>query len=477
MSNPPTDRFLQLSSEDMRALGYKVIDILIEHFECLKNKPVTRTTSRSVLEERLQEPLPQQGSSPEKVIEQLQQDVFSNIMHLDHPRFFAFIPSPSNFVSVMADVLASGFNVFAGTWLEASGAAELEIVTIDWLRQLFGLPQQAGGLCVSGGSVANLTALAAARHMKLRDNIQDAVVYCSDQTHSSIERALHILGFTSKQIRKLPTDEEFRLEPATVQHEIAADRVAGRIPFCIIANLGTTNSGAIDPLPALAELCQREDLWLHVDGAYGAAAVLSDKGAWLLEGLKNVDSLSFDPHKWLFQPYEIGCVLVRERNWLKETFQILPEFLQDAVKTEEELNFCDYGLQLTRGFRALKLWMSLKVFGLDAFRQAVTRGIILAERAEEILRCSSCWEIVTSAQLGIVTFRYMPYQGSLAKVDVLNQQLLTAMIADGFAMISSTKLRGRVVLRLCTINPRTEESDIQETIQRLETIGERLCAQ
>jgi len=468
---------LQLSSEEMRALGHQVIDMLIDHFEHLQNKPVTRKAERADLEKRLHEPLPERGTDAGVILQQLQQHVFSNIMHLDHPRFFAFVPSPSNFVSVMADTLVSGFNVFAGTWLEASGPTEIELVTIDWLRQLCGLPVTAGGLCVSGGSVANLTALATARHVKLQDNIQDAVVYCSDQTHSSIERGLRILGFAPIQIRKLVSDDSFRLALPDVQREVAADRALGRTPFCVIANAGTTNTGAVDPLVELADFCRTEGLWLHADGAYGVASILCDKGRSLLAGLDQVDSLSLDPHKWLFQPYEIGCVLVRDSRWLRETFHILPEYLKDIERSEEEVNFCDYGIQLTRSFRVLKLWMSLQVFGLEAFRQAVAHGIALAERAEEILRKAACWEVVTPAQLGIVTFRYIAAGASSRVLDTINQQLINEMIADGFAMISSTVLRGYTVLRLCTINPRTTESDLQETIRRLERFGEKLYSQ
>src|SRR5215470_14437916 len=211
MSDTPPNRTLELSSDEMREIGYKVVDMLVEHFEQLRDKPVTRKASRPALEKRLREPLPEKATSAEQVLQQLQQDVFSNIMHLDHPRFFAFVPSPSNFASVMAETLASGFNVFAGTWLEASGPAEIELVTIDWLRQLCSLPDTAGGLFVSGGSVANLTALATARHIRLRDNIQDVVIYCSDQTHSSIERGLCVMGFGPTQLRKLSSDDMYRL--------------------------------------------------------------------------------------------------------------------------------------------------------------------------------------------------------------------------------------------------------------------------
>jgi ABC-type cobalamin/Fe3+-siderophores transport system ATPase subunit len=273
------------------------------------------------------------------------------------------------------------------------------------------------------------------------------------------------MGFDPSQIRKLSSDTTFHLALSDLQRAVAEDRAAGKTPFCVIANAGTVNSGAVDPLPALAEFCRQEGLWLHADGAYGAAAVLCDKGRALLEGLALVDSLSLDPHKWLFQPYEIGCVLVRKSHWLQETFHIMPEYLKDIVKGEEEINYCDYGLQLTRSFRALKLWMSLKTFGLEAFRNAIERGFALAEFAEVLLRESSCWEIVTPAQMGIVTFRFVPEVRvrTPVEIDAINQRIVDQMIADGFAMVSTTSLRGRIVLRFCTINARTTENDIRGT--------------
>jgi glutamate/tyrosine decarboxylase-like PLP-dependent enzyme len=458
----------------MRALGYHVIDMLVEHFEGLPGKPVTRKAGRPTLETRLREAPPEHGSNALEVLDQLRRDVFSNIMHTDHPRFFAFVPSPSNFVSVMADALASGFNVFAGTWLEASGPTQIELVTIDWLRQACGLPDSAGGLFVSGGSMANMTALAVARHVKLGNRIEGAVVYFSDQTHSSIERGLRVLGFQNDQLRKIQSDDCFRLDISALQRAIEADRAAGRVPFCVVANAGTTNTGAIDPLLPLADYCRQEALWLHVDGAYGAAAVFCEQGQALLDGLARVDSLSLDPHKWLFQPYEIGCVLVREERWLEEAFHILPEYLEDAEGKEGEINFCDRGIQLTRGFRALKLWMSLQVFGRSGFQEAVNRGFEMAEVAEAVVRELSNWEVVTPAQMGIVTFRCIPEGLSPEELNWLNRELVEGMIADGFAMVSSTVLRGQTVLRMCTINPRTTEADVRETIKRLDEISKRL---
>jgi len=217
-----------------------------------------------------------------------------------------------------------------------------------------------------------------------------------------------VLGYREEQLRKVPSDIEFRLDLAELRRAVEADRAAGRIPFCVVANAGTTNTGAVDPLSKLADYCRGERLWLHVDGAFGAAAVLSERGRAILRGLGRADSLSLDPHKWLFQPYEIGCILVRDEGWLRETFHILPEYLTDIEGQAGEVNFCDRGIQLTRGFRALKLWMSLNVFGRAGFEEAINRGFELAEIAEAALRRTPGWEVVAPAQMGILTFRCTP---------------------------------------------------------------------
>ena len=467
-------RELSLDAEEMRELGYRAVDLLVEHFTSLPGKPVTRRSRREAMEELFREPLPEAGAPPLEVLERVRREVFEHIMHLDHPRFFAFVPSPNNFVSVVADALAAGFNVFAGTWLEASAPAQVELVTLDWLRDLFGLPETAGGLFTSGGSAANLTALALARHVILEERMEGAVVYGSDQTHSSLERGLRILGFGPRAFRRLPSDGEFRLDPAQLRSAIAADRAAGSRPFCVIANAGTTNTGAVDPLPALVELCRREGLWLHADAAYGGAAIFCRRGRSRLEGIGGVDSLSLDPHKWLCQPYEIGGLLVREAGRLKQAFHVLPEYLKDAAGPPEEVNFCDRGLQLTRSFRALKLWMSLQVFGRRGFEAAVRRGFELAELAEAAVLEMEDWEVVTGAQMGVITFRCAPPERTPGQVDALQRALVEAALEEGFSMIVSTELRGRPVLRLCPINPRTTAEDLRQALRRLDRHRRRL---
>jgi len=475
----------------MRALGYRVVDLIVEHLTTLRDQPAGRETRRAELEPRLREPPPETGRGAEEVLARLERDVLAHMGRVHHPRFFAFVPSPANYVGVLADAIAGGHNVFAGTWLESSGPAMLELVVLDWLRELCGLPSGAGGLFVSGGSEANLHALAAARRAILADHIVGAVAYCSDQTHSAVDRALRVLVFAPEQLRRLPSDARYRLSIESLAAAVGEDRAAGRRPFCVIANAGTVNTGAVDPLEALAGFCGDAGLWLHADAAYGGGAVLCDQGRRALAGIEHVDSLALDPHKWLFQPYEIGCLLVRDPRTLYDAFHILPEYMRDIPRAAEEVNFADYGIQLTRSFRALKLWLSFQVFGLGAFREAVERGIANAERAEALARERACWEIVTPAELGIVTFRWRPLEregpreaGSAAPLtsrddalaEAVNARLAAASLADGFTLVSSTTLRGRTVIRFCPINPRTTEDDIRASLERLELLAGNLAA-
>ncbi|HEV2690705.1 MAG TPA: aminotransferase class I/II-fold pyridoxal phosphate-dependent enzyme [Bryobacteraceae bacterium] len=459
---------LDFSPERMREIGYRVIELMVDHLATLRDQPVGAKADPAQLRPALMEPIPEQGTEFEAVLEQLERDVLRHTMHVNHPRFFAYVPGPSNFVSAMADAIISGYNVFAGTWVSGSGPAAVELAVIDWLRDICGLPATTGGLLVSGGTMANLTALAVARHAKLGESADRATVYFSDQAHSSLEKALRVIGIAADNIRKQPSDAGYRLPVNGLAQRIAADRASGKRPFCVIANAGTTNTGAIDPLPELSRLCREQDLWLHVDGAYGAAAAASQRGQALLTGLDLADSLSLDPHKWLFQPFEIGCVLVRDGSLLSDTFLILPDYLKDTHLHSAEFNFTDHGLQLTRGFRALKLWMSIKVFGMAAFRAAIDRGFELAEFTEGCLRTMPGWEIVTPAYLGIVCFRYSRAD------DAAHLHLVQTLLRDGFTLITSTVLRNRTVLRTCTINPRTTEADIQQSLARLDGFARQL---
>jgi glutamate/tyrosine decarboxylase-like PLP-dependent enzyme len=461
MPTTAREHHLTLTPEAARRLGYRTVDALVDRMAQLPDLPVGEPASRSDMEARLREPLPEHGSHPDTVLDTVLRDVLAPGLRVDHPRFFAFVPGPGNPVGVVADALASGFSTFAGTWIGSPGATMIETIVLDWLRDACGLPDTTEGLLVSGGSTANLTALAVALQELAGSERPRAVVYLSDAAHSSVERALRVTGV--RHVRVLASDPDERMVPSDLATAVAADRAAGRLPTCVVATAGTTGTGAVDPLEKLRAICDDHGLWLHVDGAYGAAAVLSPRVREALPGLELADSLTLDPHKWLFQPPEAGCLLVRDGAALERTFAAAPPYLRDAAaaSSSSEINFADRGIQLTRHFRALKLWMALKVHGAAAFRAAIEHGIELAEHAERRLTNDPAWEVVTPAQLGIVTFR------PSAAPDAATAALPAAALADGFAFLSSHRIRGITALRLCTINPRTTREDVDRTMERL----------
>jgi glutamate/tyrosine decarboxylase-like PLP-dependent enzyme len=465
---------LQVPPDVMRTLGARALEVVIQHFERLPSLPVAgRLPSRAETEALLRTPLSEEGKDPFALLDVLVRDVLPVPIHADHPRFYSFVPSPTNFVSVLGDLITSAHNVFAGHWLAASTATQIEIIVIDWLKQLCGYSEAGGGILLSGGSMANLSAIATAREAILGGPNERAVIYCSDQTHSSLAKGVRILGFRRDQRRAVATDDRLRLSPPALEAAIAEDRASGRVPFCVVANGGTTNTGAVDPLPVLADICAREGMWLHVDGAYGAAAVITERGRRALPGLDRADSITLDPHKWLFQPYEIGCLLVREASTLRRAFRVTDEdhaeYLQDVLRhVSGEVNFYEMGPQLTRSFKALKLWWSLQTFGLAEFRRAVDVGFDMADEAERALLEDPRWEVVTPSQLGVVTFRWVGNRSrSPAELDALVHRVVDRMRLDGYALVMSTSVHRRPVLRLCPLHPATNAQEIRETIRRL----------
>lgn len=472
MSERTTTTPLGMTAEEMRRLGYEAIDRIVDHFMNGGERPVTRKFSRADFDARYREPVPETGCDAGEVLREAVEGILAHAMRVDHPRFFAYIPSPNNFVSVVADALAAGFNPFGGTWQAASGPTGIELVTLDWLRQMTGLPEGAGGIFLGGGSMANLIALATARH--LCPDAGNAVVYASDQTHSSVDRGLRTLGFSPDRIRTLESDARFELRVDALERAVAEDRAAGRRPMAVVANAGTTNTGAVDPLVRIAEVCRREGLWLHADGAYGLGAIITGEGRRELEGIDLVDSFSFDPHKWWFQPIETACVMVRDVEHLRSAFSILPAYLRDTRGTEGEVNPSDLGLQLTRGIRALKVWMSLKTFGLSEFRRAVEHGLDLARHAEKRLQASPSFRVVTPARLGLVSFCCVASPELPRGAPDPHPRIVRELYTDGFTMLSSTTLRAESVLRLCPIHPGTTESDLDASLERLEAIARRV---
>jgi len=444
----------------MRALGYRTVDALVDWLSDDSPPPLRRATPTEMAE-RLGVPVPAEGAPFDEALTVLFDDVLPFTSRSSHPRFFAYVPFAGTWPGALGDFVASACNVYAGSWQEAAGPTQLELEILGWFKEWVGYPAAAAGSLVSGGSAANLTALACAREALVGSMRDDLVIYASDQAHASIGRSARILGFRPDQVRVLPVADDLRLEPATLAAAMAADDAAGRLPFLVVANGGGTSTGAVDPIRSLAELCRERNVWLHVDAAYGGFSVLTARGRAALDGLDAADSITLDPHKWLYQPYECGCLLVRNGRALRHAFETQSDYLRDAEADGGVVNFADYGLQLTRTSRAFKLWLSLRTFGVDAFRAAIDRTLDLAQLARERIEASDVLELAAPPALGIVCFR----RSDSDEVD----GLVAALEQSGLGLVSSTRVHGRSVLRLCILNHTTRAEDVERVLEFLET--------
>lgn len=464
----------------LRQAADQVSGWLLHHFASLPEQPLGKPASRAEMERLLREPPPEEGAEFAQVLADFQDKVAPHALRTNHPRFFAFVPGAPTFLSVLGDFLCAGTNFFAGVWAEAAGPTQVELVVLDWFKDFLGYPPQAQGLLTGGGSEANLLALIVARERLAFADRPRAVLYVSDHRHSSLDRAAWAIGLHPDQVRVVPTTAG-RLEPSALRDQVHRDRAAGRLPWAVAANAGSTSTGAVDPLNLLADYCPTAGLWLHVDAAYGWPAVLTSEGRQLLTGIHRADSITLDPHKWFGQTFEAGCLLVRDGPRLSEAFACRADYLQDVAAAGDEVNFCDRGLALTRRFRALKIWLSVKTLGVGWYRLLVDRCCRLADLAEALLRERSDFQVLAPRQLSIVCFRYRPpsWRGGLPQeeevLDRVNRQIVQELLAGGKAFLSSTRLEGKVALRFCFINWRTTAADVEETIQLVAALGRRLC--
>ena len=439
----------------MRELGYRTVDLLVDWLADESVPPLRRATPAEMAA-RLGGGVP---AGFDDALRRLFEDVLPFTSRAAHPRFFAYIPFAGTWPGALGDFVASAANVYAGSWQEAAGPAALELELLGWFKDWLGYPAEAGGSLLSAGSAANLTAIACAREAVVGAMRDDLVAYVSDQAHFSIGRAARVLGFRPDQVRVLPVDDALRLEPSTLVEAIDADVQAGTMPFLVCANAGATSTGAVDPVGELAAVCRARGVWLHADAAYGGFAVLTERGRAALGDLAAADSVTLDPHKWLYQPYECGCLLVRDGAALRDAFRTHSDYLRDAERNDGAVNFSDLGLQLSRATRAFKLWLSLGTFGLDAFRAAIDRSLDLAEHAAARIEASERLSLAAPPSLGIVCFE----RGD-GEVD----GLVAALEASGLGLISSTRVHGREVLRLCILNHTSTQADVDAVLDFLE---------
>jgi aromatic-L-amino-acid/L-tryptophan decarboxylase len=456
---------LAMGAEAMRRAGYATVDALVARLADPGADPVLRRADAADMRARLGGPPPEQPGDYGAVLARVMTDVLPYAARSDHPGYLAFIPSFTTWPAALAELTAAAANVYCGAWMESAGAAQVELEVIDWFRSWLGLPAGTAGVLVNGGSAGNLTALLVAREA-VGGPSPDSVLYVSDQAHSSLARTARAMGLRPHQVRVLPTDGRWCLAPDTVAAAVRADRAAGRIPFALSASAGSTNTGAVDPLGDLADVCAAERLWLHVDAAYGGFAALTAKGKAALAGINRADSVTLDPHKWLYQPMECGCVLIRDGARLERTFAIQPDYLDgDAVHGAGEVNFADRGLQLSRGFRALKVWMTVHTFGLKAFRACIQRNLDLAEYAEGLIRGHPRLTLMAPATLGIVCFRREWPGCDEAETERRGTALADELERGGTALVSTTRLAGRHAVRLCILNPTSSAEHVRQVIE------------
>jgi glutamate/tyrosine decarboxylase-like PLP-dependent enzyme len=461
------------SPEEIKRVGYRVVDLIAEHLSSLPERPVFAPVPPELASAFLQEPAPHAGRDPEDILDLFRTTVEPYPFGNGHPRFFGWVNSPPTVMGIFADALAAAMNPSCAGGNHAAVYVERQVV--NWFKQMLGYPPDAFGLLVSGGSMAALTALTVARHAKcgfdvrakgLREAPSQLVFYKSAEGHGCHQKVVELIGVGSDHLRTIEHDDAWRMRAGALAARIRQDRREGLTPVAVIASAGTVNTGAIDPLEAIADVCREHDVWLHVDGAYGAPAILSDRYESALAGIALADSVALDPHKWLSVPVEAGLVLIRHSEAQRAAFSLVPPYLRtDGSQTGVGGPpwFSEYGFQQTRGFRALKVWMSLLHYGLEGYRAAINRTLDLAASLTEMLRQAEDFEVCEPQNLGIVCFRFRPRtngSGGEPDLDRVNRVALERMQLAGEAFVSSTSLNGLFWLRACVLNPRTTIDDL-----------------
>lgn len=460
-------------SDEFRRLAHRAVDLIADHMVSASEGQVRRPVPPEVRARLTAMP----GLAPMPaavVLHQVVEDVLAYPMGNSHPSFFGWINSGPDPMAVVGELLAAGMDASVAGGDHA--ATHLEHGVLAWLRRVVGYPTSAGGLLTSGGSVANLTGLAAMRHWATDGSVRASgmrggplmVVYSSEQGHSSVQKALELLGLGSAQLRLIETDDDLRMRVDRLESAIDRDRAAGQLPVCVVASAGTVNSGAIDPLDAIAELCASHNLWLHVDGSYGAFGTLDERLTDTYRGLDRADSVALDPHKWLGIPVECGCALVRDESLMRATFSLVPEYLRDDTELPW---FSEFGIQQTRAFRALKLWMALEITGEAGFAAMIRRHNDLAAHLAESVRSTDGLELVAHGPLSIVCFRYLP--STEADIDELNHRVAATIQAEGQAFLTTTVIAGKVALRACIVNRGTSEHHLDDLLDTVLDAGRR----
>jgi aromatic-L-amino-acid/L-tryptophan decarboxylase len=452
----------------LRAAMHHVADMVCDYLENVRRYPVLSKVAPGEIRRSLPAAAPEQAEPLERILADYQRLIEPNVTHWNHPGFMAYFPVTGSGPGILAETLAAALDINAMLWRTGPAPTELEEHACDWLRQLMGLPATFRGHINDTASVSSLVSLAAARNRVREYDVRNRglagqpglpalTMYASEQAHSSIDKAAITLGIGLDHLRRIPTDEAFRLLPAALEAAIRDDRAAGRRPFAVVATVGTTSTTSVDPVPAIAEICRREGLWLHVDAAYAGAAAICPELREKMPGLELADSIVTNPHKWLFVPADCSVLLVRDPDALREAFSIVPHYL--STTETGVTNLMDYGIQLGRRFRGLKLWMVLRAFGAEGLRTRLRYHCALAQEFASWVKSQPGLELAAPVPFGTVCFRAVP-DGSPERQDSFNERLLAGVNSAGPVFLSHTRLRERYVIRLTVGNLRTTRADL-----------------
>lgn len=480
---------IEMQPDEFRAMGYRLVDRIADLLNSLPARPVTTGEPPQAVREALDSDrlLPDLGTDPSQLMERAADLLFDHSLFNSHPRFWGYITASAAPIGILGDFLASAVNQNTGAWFLAPMASEIEAQTIRWIAELLGFPTDCGGILVSGGNMANIVCFLAARQAKAGWDVRAAGlhghqrlrIYCSKETHTWVQKAADMSGIGTEDIRWIPTRKDLSMDTAQLQDQIRADKEAGDRPFIVIGTGGSVSTGAIDDLPEIARICRQEDVWFHVDGAYGGFAAMLPGAPAELRGLSEADSVAVDPHKWLYAPLEAGCALVRDSEKLRQAFAYHPPYYHFGV---EAINYLDYSPQNSRGFRALKVWLALQYVGRKGYEQMLSDDVQFAKVLYDLVAKQSELEAFTNS-LSITTFRYVPPDLKSDSNDVeeylnqLNTELLTRLQNSGEAYISNAVIDGKFALRACIVNFRTSLEDIQALPEIVLRIGREADAE
>jgi aromatic-L-amino-acid/L-tryptophan decarboxylase len=472
--------------ESMRTLAHRMLDDMLDYMRTVRERPAWQHAQADV-KAHFEGPLPLSPQAPEDIYQEFLEYVLPYPIGNLHPRFWGWVFGTGTVLGALADLLAASMNTNSGD-MSYHSAIYVEYQVLDWFKQMLGYPTLASGLLTSGCSAANLIGLTVARNAHAGYDLRNQglgvspnqmTLYASLEIHSSIQKSVELLGLGSRALRRLPVDAQFRMDIQALEAAIAQDRADGYLPFCVVGAAGTTNTGAFDDLKALADLCEREDLWFHVDGAFGAWAALAPSAKHLVAGMERADSLAFDLHKWMYMPYEIGCVLVRHESKHREAFSLTPAYLEHG-EGERGLSghdlpyLTDYDFQLSRQFRALKAWMSLKEHGADKYARLIQQNINQAHYLGKLVEVALELELVTPVTLNVVCFRYVRPSLDEATLDDLNRKILVELQESGIAVLSGTTIKEKYVLHVANTNHRTRQDDFDILVSDVIRIGKGL---